>query len=150
MGGREQHKKIRQLSKGYGQRVGLAQALLHNPDFLILDEPTSGLDPIQIIGIQNLIKELGTARTVLLSTHHVQEVKAVADRVLILNEGKLAADFYLKDGNGKLETHFKDLSEEIENGQTNGNKRPSQSDRQSGEKTIPHFLSPGKRSKSKK
>ncbi len=147
---REQHKKIRQLSKGYRQRVGLAQVLLHNPDFLILDEPTSGLDPVQIIGIQNLIKELGTARTVLLSTHYIQEVEAIADRVLILNEGKLAADFYIADCNGKLETHFKGLSKKIENGQTNGNKRPSQADPQGGEKTTPDFLNPCKRSKSKK
>ncbi|QJD95106.1 ATP-binding cassette domain-containing protein [Mucilaginibacter robiniae] len=90
--GPEQHKKIGQLSKGYRQRVGLAQAILHNPDVLILDEPTSGLDPNQLIGIRQLIKDLGTTKTVILSTHIMQEVEAVCNRVIIINKGQIVAD----------------------------------------------------------
>ncbi|WP_419801259.1 ATP-binding cassette domain-containing protein [Mucilaginibacter sp.] len=90
--GPEQKKKIGQLSKGYKQRVGLAQAILHNPQVLILDEPTSGLDPNQLIGIRNLIKELGKNKTVVLSTHIMQEVEAVCDQVVIINKGKIVAD----------------------------------------------------------
>jgi ABC-2 type transport system ATP-binding protein len=89
--GDEQHKKIGQLSKGYKQRVGLAQALIHNPDVLVLDEPTSGLDPNQLIGIRQLIKELGKSKTVVLSTHIMQEVEAVCDDVVIINKGRIAA-----------------------------------------------------------
>ena len=88
----EQHKKIGQLSKGYKQRVGLAQALIHNPEILILDEPTSGLDPNQLTDIRNLIKELGKEKTIIFSTHIMQEVQAVCDRVIIINKGKLVAD----------------------------------------------------------
>jgi ABC-2 type transport system ATP-binding protein len=88
----EKHKKIKQLSKGYRQRVGLASALLHNPDVLILDEPTTGLDPNQLIDIRNLIKEIGKTKTVLFSTHIMQEVEAVCDRVIIINQGKLVVD----------------------------------------------------------
>jgi ABC-2 type transport system ATP-binding protein len=88
----ERKKKIGQLSKGYRQRVGLAQAMLHNPDVLILDEPTSGLDPNQLIEIRNLIKELGKQKTVILSTHIMQEVQAICDRVVIINKGKKVAD----------------------------------------------------------
>lgn len=88
----EQHKKIGQLSKGYKQRVGLAQALIHNPEVLILDEPTSGLDPNQLADIRNLIKELGKEKTIVFSTHIMQEVQAVCDRVIIINKGKLVAD----------------------------------------------------------
>jgi ABC-2 type transport system ATP-binding protein len=88
----EQHKKIGQLSKGYRQRVGLAQAILHNPDVLILDEPTSGLDPNQLIGIRQLIRELGKTKTIILSTHIMQEVEAVCDQVIIINKGKIVAD----------------------------------------------------------
>jgi len=90
--GPEQHKKIGQLSKGYKQRVGLAQAILHDPQVLILDEPTSGLDPNQLIGIRQLIKELGQTKTVILSTHIMQEVEAVCDQVIIINKGKIVAD----------------------------------------------------------
>ncbi|MDR2159823.1 MAG: ATP-binding cassette domain-containing protein [Treponema sp.] len=89
--GEVRSKRIETLSKGYRQRTGLAQAILHDPPILILDEPTSGLDPNQIIGIRGLIRELGRRKTVILSTHILQEVEAVADRVLILNEGKIAA-----------------------------------------------------------
>jgi ABC-2 type transport system ATP-binding protein len=90
--GPEQHKRIGQLSKGYRQRVGLAQAMLHNPEVLILDEPTSGLDPNQVLEIRNLIREFGSERTIILSTHIMQEVEAMCDRVLIINKGKLVAD----------------------------------------------------------
>ncbi|WP_178985851.1 gliding motility-associated ABC transporter ATP-binding subunit GldA [Winogradskyella helgolandensis] len=93
----EAHKKISQLSKGYRQRVGLANALLHNPDVLILDEPTTGLDPNQLVDIRNLIKNIGKEKTVFLSTHIMQEVEAMCDRVIIINKGEVVADKYLKD-----------------------------------------------------
>lgn len=93
----EAHKKIEQLSKGYRQRVGLAAALLHDPDVLILDEPTTGLDPNQLVEIRELIKEVGKTKTILLSTHIMQEVEAVCDRVIIIHQGKLVADKKLKD-----------------------------------------------------
>jgi ABC-2 type transport system ATP-binding protein len=89
---KEVYKKIGELSKGYRQRVGLAQAILHNPEVLILDEPTSGLDPNQIIEIRNLIYELGKKKTILLSTHIMQEVEAICDRVLIISNGEILAD----------------------------------------------------------
>jgi ABC-2 type transport system ATP-binding protein len=89
---REKAKKIGQLSKGYKQRVGLAAALLHNPEVLILDEPTSGLDPNQIIEIRNVIKEQGRDKLVLFSSHILQEVEAICDRVIIINRGKIVAD----------------------------------------------------------
>jgi ABC-2 type transport system ATP-binding protein len=89
---KEKSKKIGALSKGYKQRVGLAQALMHNPEVLILDEPTSGLDPNQIIEIRNLIKTIGEERTILLSTHIMQEVEAMCNRVVIINNGRLVAD----------------------------------------------------------
>ena len=86
------HKQIGELSKGYRQRVGLAQAMLHDPEVLILDEPTSGLDPNQIVEIRQLIKDLGKEKTVILSTHILGEVEAVCDRAIIINKGKLVAD----------------------------------------------------------
>lgn len=89
---REQHKQIGALSKGYRQRVGLAQAMLHDPAVLILDEPTSGLDPNQLADIRRLIRQLGQEKTVIFSTHIMQEVKAICDRVLIINKGKIVAD----------------------------------------------------------
>ncbi len=89
---KEQHKKIHTLSKGYRQRVGLAAVLLHNPDVLILDEPTTGLDPNQIVEIRNIIAEIGTHKTVLLSTHIMQEVEAICNRVIIINNGKIVAN----------------------------------------------------------
>jgi ABC-2 type transport system ATP-binding protein len=88
----EQHKKIGALSKGYRQRVGLAQALIHDPQVLILDEPTSGLDPNQIIEIRQLIRQAGQHKTVILSTHIMQEVEAICDRVIIIHKGKIVAD----------------------------------------------------------
>ena len=89
---REKHKKIGELSKGYQQRVGLAQAIIHNPKILILDEPTSGLDPNQIVEIRKLIRELGREKTVILSTHILPEVEATCDRIFIINKGKIVAD----------------------------------------------------------
>jgi len=86
------HQEIRTLSKGFRQRAGLAQAMLHSPDILVLDEPTSGLDPNQIADIRSLIRSIGEERTVILSTHHLAEVQATAGRVLIINKGKLVAD----------------------------------------------------------
>ena len=88
----ESHKKIGQLSKGYRQRVGLATALLHNPEVLILDEPTTGLDPNQLVEIRELIKNIGKDKTVILSTHIMQEVEAICDRVIIINKGKIVTD----------------------------------------------------------
>ncbi len=90
--GREQHKLIGTLSKGYRQRVGLAQAMLHDPDVLILDEPTSGLDPNQLVEIRSVIKQLGKEKTVIFSTHIMQEVQALCDRVLIINKGRIVAN----------------------------------------------------------
>ena len=101
--GPEQHKKIGQLSKGYRQRVGLAQAILHDPEVLILDEPTSGLDPNQLIGIRQLITDLGKTKTIILSTHIMQEVEAVCNQVIIINKGKIVTNdtlLNLKKNNG--------------------------------------------------
>lgn len=89
----EFQKKIGQLSKGYRQRVGLTQALIHNPEVLILDEPTTGLDPNQLVEIRNLIKEIGKNRTVLFSTHIMQEIEATCNRVIIINKGEIVADY---------------------------------------------------------
>jgi ABC-2 type transport system ATP-binding protein len=107
---KEQHKLIGQLSKGYKQRVGLAQAIIHQPEVLILDEPTSGLDPNQLIEIRNLIKELGKTKTVILSTHIMQEVEAICDDVIIINKGEIVANNSLKD---LLEMHKEKTLEPI-------------------------------------
>ncbi len=107
---KEQHKKIGQLSKGYKQRVGLAQAIIHDPKVLILDEPTSGLDPNQLIEIRALIKELGKTKTVILSTHIMQEVEAICDDVVIINKGKIVANDSL---NGLLDFHQEKTLEPI-------------------------------------
>ena len=93
----EAHKKIGQLSKGYRQRVGLANALLHDPEVLILDEPTTGLDPNQLVDIRNLIKTIGKEKTIFLSTHIMQEVEAMCDRVIIINKGEIVANKKLKE-----------------------------------------------------
>jgi ABC-2 type transport system ATP-binding protein len=109
----EQHKKIGRLSKGYRQRVGLAQALLHEPETLILDEPTSGLDPNQVTGIRQLIRSLGRDRTVLLSTHVMQEVEAMCTRIVIINRGTIVLDKPAGDLNLQshtLESIFRDLT----------------------------------------
>lgn len=95
--GLEAHKRIGQLSKGYKQRVGLAAALVHNPEVLILDEPTSGLDPNQIVEIRNVIKTLAAEKTILFSSHIMQEVEALCDRVIIINKGNIVADDLLSD-----------------------------------------------------
>jgi len=109
----EQHKKIGELSKGYRQRVGLAAALIHNPEVLILDEPTTGLDPNQLVEIRNLIRESGKNKTVMLSTHIMQEVEKMCNRVIIINKGKIVADEMLsslKERNIDLETYFQKLT----------------------------------------
>ena len=104
---REANKKIGQLSKGYKQRVGLAAALIHDPEVLILDEPTSGLDPNQIVEIREVIKKLGQDKTVLFSSHILQEVQAMCDRVIIINKGKIVADDTLANlQKGKSDDHF--------------------------------------------
>ncbi len=104
----EANKKIGQLSKGYRQRVGLASALLHNPDVLILDEPTTGLDPNQLVEIRELIKNIGKNKTVFLSTHIMQEVEAICDRIIIINHGKIVADQEISTLNGSLEQLFRE------------------------------------------
>ena len=101
----EVHKKIGQLSKGYRQRVGLANALLHDPEVLILDEPTTGLDPNQLVEIRELIKTIGKEKTIFLSTHIMQEVEAICDRVIIINRGEIVANKTLND--------FKDTKEQV-------------------------------------
>lgn len=121
---REKHKNIGELSKGYRQRVGLAQAMIHDPEILILDEPTTGLDPNQIVEIRELIRELGQAKTVILSTHILPEVEATCDRILIINQGNIVADgtadtlrqqsqgkeiLVLRVGNGNTELVFSAL-----------------------------------------
>ncbi len=106
---KECHKRIGELSKGYRQRVGLASALLHNPDVLILDEPTTGLDPNQLVDIRNLIKEVGKQKTVLISTHIMQEVLAMCDRILIINNGKIVEDLLIDNLTlASLEKIFRD------------------------------------------
>ncbi|HMQ60593.1 MAG TPA: gliding motility-associated ABC transporter ATP-binding subunit GldA [Flavilitoribacter sp.] len=100
---REQHKPIRALSKGYRQRVGLAQALLHNPPVLILDEPTSGLDPNQLAEIRALIKDLGKEKTIIFSSHIMQEVQAICDRVVIINKGRIVANDPIRNLTSRLQ-----------------------------------------------
>lgn len=103
----ESHKKIGQLSKGYKQRVGLAQAILSNPEILILDEPTNGLDPNQILEIREVIREIGKQKTVILSTHIMQEVEALCSRVILLNKGKIVSDSPIEEFRGQ----YKNLEE---------------------------------------
>lgn len=110
---KEAHKRIQALSKGYKQRVGLAQAMIHSPEVLILDEPTSGLDPNQIVEIRDLILKIGKEKTVLLSTHIMQEVEAMCSRVIIINNGVLVADDQLsslRGNNQSLEDVFRSLT----------------------------------------
>lgn len=112
--GREAHKKAGQLSKGYRQRLGLAAAIIHEPDVLILDEPTSGLDPNQLEEIRALVREIGKQKIVLFSTHIMQEVQAVCKRVLLLNQGRLAADAPIEElmrGEDSLEAVFHRLTQ---------------------------------------
>ena len=109
----ESHKNIGQLSKGYKQRVGLAQAILSNPDILILDEPTNGLDPNQILEIREVIREIGKSKTVILSTHIMQEVEALCSRVILLNKGKIVSDSPIEEFKGQyksLEDAFHQLT----------------------------------------
>jgi ABC-2 type transport system ATP-binding protein len=110
---RESHKKIGQLSKGYRQRVGLAQAFIHHPPVLILDEPTTGLDPNQLVEIRELIRTLGRDKTVLFSTHIMQEVESLCSRVVIINRGRIVADTThenLREGGSSLEDAFRRLT----------------------------------------
>src|SRR5690554_5921240 len=109
----EKSKKIGQLSKGYKQRVGLAQSILHEPDLLILDEPTNGLDPNQILEIRNVIREIGKEKTVILSTHIMQEVEALCSRVILLNKGEIISDSPIEQFKGQyknLEDAFHQLT----------------------------------------
>lgn len=111
----EQYKKIGMLSKGYRQRVGLAQAIIHNPDVLVLDEPTSGLDPNQLVDIRALIKALGKNKTVIISTHIMQEVEAICDDIIIINKGKIVANDTLEgikkaNNQSSLEDIFRKLT----------------------------------------
>jgi len=109
----EQSKKIEELSKGFKQRVGLAAALIHNPEVLILDEPTTGLDPNQLVEIRNLIKEVGKDKTVLLSTHIMQEVDKMCNRIIIISKGKIVDDKQIADLQKEgleLENHFRNLT----------------------------------------
>jgi ABC-2 type transport system ATP-binding protein len=116
--GVEQHKKIGALSKGYRQRLGIAQAIIHDPKVLILDEPTTGLDPNQLVEIRQLLKELGRSKTVILSTHIMQEVEAICDKVVIINKGQIIADDTLaglktSHENKSLETIFITLTNTV-------------------------------------
>ena len=106
------HKSIRKLSKGFRQRVGLAQALIHDPEVLILDEPTSGLDPNQILLVRDLVRSFGSNKTVLLSTHILQEVEAMADAVVMINEGRIVYQGSPQDlvGDGSMEQRFYELT----------------------------------------
>jgi len=110
----EQKKKIGALSKGFKQRVGLAQALIHDPGVLILDEPTSGLDPNQIIEIRNFIAKFGKEKTVILSTHIMQEVEAICDKVIIINEGKIVADESAKGLQASSKSEFQTVQVELD------------------------------------
>lgn len=110
---KEAHKKIGMLSKGYKQRTGLAQAMLHDPEVLVLDEPTSGLDPLQIVEIRDLVTRIGKEKTVLLSTHIMQEVEAMCNRVIIISSGNMVLDDSLENlrkGNRSLEEVFRDVA----------------------------------------
>ncbi|MBO4580838.1 MAG: ATP-binding cassette domain-containing protein [Bacteroidales bacterium] len=114
--GKEQHKKVGTLSRGYRQRLGLAHALIHNPEVLVLDEPTSGLDPNQLVEIRNLITEIGKTKTVLLSTHIMQEVEAMCNRAIIIDAGKIKADDTIanlmqRSGGKGMETLFHQLTQ---------------------------------------
>lgn len=104
----ESHKKIAELSKGYRQRVGLATALLHNPEVLILDEPTTGLDPNQLVEIRNVIKNVGKDKTVFLSTHIMQEVQAICDRIIIIHQGQIVEDRLISEVTEDLESLFRE------------------------------------------
>ena len=99
----EKSKKVKQLSKGYKQRVGLAQAIIHRPDLLILDEPTNGLDPNQIVEIRNLIKEIGQEKTIIISTHIMQEVEALCSRVILIHKGNIIQDCPIDVFKGKFQ-----------------------------------------------
>ncbi|MFW6100441.1 MAG: ATP-binding cassette domain-containing protein, partial [Bacteroidota bacterium] len=111
---KEKTKKIQTLSKGYRQRVGLAQAIIHDPGVLILDEPTTGLDPNQIAEIRNLISRLGEEKTVLLSTHIMQEVEAICDRIIVINNGRIVADDKVENISSQLEENKQTVQVEFD------------------------------------
>ena len=113
--GNEQHKKIGALSKGYRQRVGLAQALIHDPKVLVLDEPTTGLDPNQIIEIRSLISEAGKSKTVMLSTHIMQEVEAICHKVIIINKGIIVANSPVQELTKQYDKKLQDVFRELTN-----------------------------------
>ena len=106
---KEKNKKIKTLSKGIQQRVGIAQALIHNPEVIILDEPTSGLDPKQLIEIRNIITKIGQEKTILLSTHIIQEVEAMCNRIIIINDGEIIANKKIEDFDNQVEKVFLEL-----------------------------------------
>ena len=106
---KEKNKKIKTLSKGFQQRVGIAQALIHNPEVIILDEPTSGLDPKQLIEIRNIITKIGKEKTILLSTHIIQEVEAMCNRIIIINNGEIIANKRIEEFENKIEEVFLEL-----------------------------------------
>lgn len=141
--GPEQHKYIGELSKGYRQRVGLAQALIHDPDVLILDEPTTGLDPNQIAEIRTLIKEIGKEKTVMLSSHILKEVEATCDRILIINRGRIAADGSTEElrqrakGAEQLLVQVKNQTDEVATSLSN---LPSVSDVRAAEQSSPGWI----------
>jgi len=136
---REQNKKIGALSKGYRQRVGLAQALIHDPEVLILDEPTSGLDPNQLLEIRELIKNVGKDKTIMLSTHIMQEVEAICSRAIIIDQGKIVADDSTKNLSGdssKLQTIEVEFDSNINQKKLLSIKGIQQADKQTGNNWI--------------
>ncbi len=137
--GREQNKKIGALSKGYRQRVGLAQALIHDPEVLILDEPTSGLDPNQLLEIRELIKNVGKEKTVMLSTHIMQEVEAICSRAIIIDQGKIVADDSTENLSGdpsKSQTIEVEFDSNIDQKKLLSIKGIRQADKQNGQQWI--------------
>ena len=140
---KEAHKKIGMLSKGYKQRVGLAQAMLHNPEVLILDEPTTGLDPNQIVEIRDLIKKIGAEKTVLLSTHIMQEVQAMCSRVIIINNGQIVADdsiTHLQEASTRQDVTIVSFDKAVDQAQFNSIKNAEELPRELMQWALDHHL----------